>query len=548
MLTHSYTFQVLADALDRHVNSAEFDEECAVLSRKIAQGLSSDNSDLDHSFDYSSLWEKEEDSSISSARSHNVSKLEAYLYYFGIRGTRHMGPKLIFRTSKDVFTAPLGPEHDPRVMQLLPVYGHPILGEGDLWDTICSKVVQLLDEREIRHSSVDLVRFSWVEKKEDGKGKGVDNRKGKGVEGSKRKGVVDGKGKGVEDGKGKSVEDSKSINDKGNGVEDGEGKDVKDGEGKDVKDGKGKDVEDGKDAEDPEDVDIDTKVTPYEPAVITPVTIWVGVLPDTLTGEVAFHSSKDILDLLAKHGISDVDVAYRESVVRDLSGPKLFAPVSDVDPLKLLIDPVTTALGLPIAGLKTLHNEGTMGFYFKVGEDLYAVTARHILFPEHDGNNQYNYIGMFFPQEDECDFDFCYKAGPKKEVVLMGTATFHRLLESLQDRIGNLNTSVDVLKKQIVTYTTRSQDGGPAPAKAAQDLTMFQAQLTNSQTAIVALKRFFLEMKKNWSKPEERVIGHVTWAPPITFIGHTQDVCVIKLDKPKFWDNFKGNAIDLGMC
>jgi hypothetical protein len=40
------------------------------------------------------------------------------------------------------------------------------------------------------------------------------------------------------------------------------------------------------------------------------------------------------------------------------------SPVSDLDPLKVVIDPVTTALGLPIAGLKTLKSQGTMGFYF----------------------------------------------------------------------------------------------------------------------------------------------------------------------------------------
>ena len=109
------------------------------------------------------------------------------------------------------------------------------------------------------------------------------------------------------------------------------------------------------DGEDIEDI-IDTEVTPYGTIVTTPVTIWVGVLPDTLTGEVAFHSSNEILDLLKKYGISDVDVAYRESVAKGFSGPELFAPVPDLHPLKAFVDPVTTALGLPIASLKTLKS------------------------------------------------------------------------------------------------------------------------------------------------------------------------------------------------
>jgi hypothetical protein len=83
-------------------------------------------------------------------------------------------------------------------------------------------------------------------------------------------------------------------------------------------------------------------------------------------------------------------------VVRVFSGPKLFAPVSDLNLLKAVIDPVTTALGLPIAGLKTLSNQGTMGFYFRVDNNLYAVTARHVLRPEHEGNSTYSYTGMFF--------------------------------------------------------------------------------------------------------------------------------------------------------
>lgn len=181
-----------------------------------------------------------------------------------------------------------------------------------------SKIVELLDQRNIQHSSVDLVRFRWVED---------------------------------------AVDEENEVD------------------------------------ENYEDVDV--RISRYETVVTTPVTIWVGVLPDTLTGEVAFHSSNDILNLLKEHDILDIEVAYRESVVRSFSGPELFAPVSDFDPLKAVIDPVSTALGLPIAGLKTLKRQGTMGFYFRVDKDIYAVTARHVLFPEDEGNNLYSYVGKF---------------------------------------------------------------------------------------------------------------------------------------------------------
>jgi hypothetical protein len=154
------------------------------------------------------------------------------------------------------------------------------------------------------------------------------------------------------------------------------------------------DEEDSEEYEDNANYDDFAPIKPVEDGTryTTPVTIWVGVTPNTLTGEVAHHSSRDILDLLQRYNITDVDVAYRESEVQSLAGPELFAPVSDENHLKDVIDNLSTALGLPIAGLKT-KMQGTLGFYFRVGNALYAVTARHVLFKDSDPNDEYNYVG-----------------------------------------------------------------------------------------------------------------------------------------------------------
>jgi len=83
---------------------------------------------------------------MTSAESpHEVPNIEKHLYYFGLRGNRHLGPKLIFRTSTDVFTPSPGPEHDPRVMQLLGIYDHNKLGQDKLWATIREEVRDLLE-------------------------------------------------------------------------------------------------------------------------------------------------------------------------------------------------------------------------------------------------------------------------------------------------------------------------------------------------------------------------------------------------------------------
>ena len=137
ILTCSYT-RLVDNSLELHVYSTAFDRECAAYSRS----KSSDTSDTDDSYGLGSLWDANSDTSTVEASPYDVSIIEAYLYYFGLRGIKRRGPKLIFRTSKDIFKEPSGPGQDVRRMQLLPVYEehHDKLGKNDLWDIIRSKV------------------------------------------------------------------------------------------------------------------------------------------------------------------------------------------------------------------------------------------------------------------------------------------------------------------------------------------------------------------------------------------------------------------------
>jgi len=194
--------------------------------------------------------------------------------------------------------------------------------------------VKLLDKNGVHLTSVDFVRFTWIEKNDDQEDQPDDED---------------------EDGQEEDEEDESSVN----------YDDIAPVER----------VEDG------------TRYT-------TSPTIWVGVKPDSATGEQAHNSAMEILDLLKRYHVTDVDVEFRESEVNFAAGPELFAPVSDEDHLKDVIDNLSTALSLPIAGLKT-KMQGTLGFYFRVGDELFAVTARHVLFKDNDPNVEYNYVGMF---------------------------------------------------------------------------------------------------------------------------------------------------------
>jgi hypothetical protein len=134
----------------------------------------------------------------------------------------------------------------------------------------------------------------------------------------------------------------------------------------------------------------------------------------------------------------------------------------------------------------------------------------------------------------------------------MGTKAFTNFLISIQGHIGYLHVTVGVLQKRMTALTARIEGGGSNAQQAAGELEETQRELTKVQVAIVELKKFFVKAKKEWTKPKDRIVGHVVWAPPVSVStaphNYTEDVCVIKLEKKKFFKNFKGNVLDLGAC
>jgi hypothetical protein len=134
----------------------------------------------------------------------------------------------------------------------------------------------------------------------------------------------------------------------------------------------------------------------------------------------------------------------------------------------------------------------------------------------------------------------------------MGVKAFDNFLKFIQGHIGLLNIKVDLLEEWVTVLTERSEGGGPNAGQATSELVETQRELNKTRTAIGAVKKFFVEMKRQWTKPKDRVIGHVVWAPPISVSayphGYTKDVCVVKLDEKKFSRNFRKNVLDLGAC
>ncbi|KAJ7584687.1 hypothetical protein C8J56DRAFT_155297 [Mycena floridula] len=414
-----------------------------------------------------SLW-----SSVSDeASAHDISKFEAHNYYAGIRPSGR-GPKLIYRTSEDEFVEPTGLEAYRRLMQLVTVPEDHELGKDGRWDIIREMVVEALDKREVQFSSVDFVRFTWLNEKTE-----------------------------------EDEEDEENETDSS-------------------------DEEDEENETDSSDDDNDSyadfaPINPVEDGLrhISNPTIWIGVLKGSLTSAQAHESATDILGILNQQGITNIDVAFRESVAKLSRGPDLFAPLLDDEDLKDVIDDLSTALSLSIVGQQT-NIQGTLGFYFKVGAHLYAATVRHVTH-NIDDNRKYKYRS----------------SAPKKKVFVLGKRAFANYLALILAKIDSLNSTIDYLVVRAELLAKKEDEASVRRLeKTNEDLAMFRAK-------VKVHKIFFVEVKTRWDNPKDRVIGYLDWAPPIGFgeppHGYTKDLSVIRLNKNKF-TNFRGNVLSLG--
>ncbi|KAH6906946.1 hypothetical protein BKA70DRAFT_1491731 [Coprinopsis sp. MPI-PUGE-AT-0042] len=445
-------------ALEDYVKSSQFDEVCG---RK-ALGSAYSPPIRRYQEDEGGFWSVDISASdccttTDESLPYKLSPYEAHLYYAGL-GPKGGGPKLIYRTSNDKFAEPTGPEAYTRLMRLVAVPDHHPLGQDNRWEKVRDKVVELLDESDIKVSSIEFVRFTWLDESTDWE------------EDYSNEWLVEAEGE-------LNYDDIPLI-----------------------------------------------QPAEYEKRHYTNPTIWIGVSPDTLTASHAHEASRGIFSILDSFHIKDIDIAYRESVYKEMSGhePALFRPVEDDDPLKDIIQNVSVFLSLPITGCHASTNH-TLGPLFRVGDrPSPPVTASlgltHLINPTKS-------------------------VTPRREVFLMSPSAFAEYLNSIQAAIGKRYNSVETLEGRIRSLSGRAEDGIEIRR------TEIELELSKIRREIGGLKRFYIDIEHRWSQPKDRAIGFVCWSPPIG-VGdapnrYTNDFCVIELYKDKF-RNMIGNVLNLG--
>ena len=266
--------------------------------------------------------------------------------------------------------------------------------------------------------------------------------------------------------------------------------------------------------------------------VVGPVTIWIGVSPDTTSTTAAHSAAEDVLALLKDYQTTDVDADFRESVYVREVGPQLHRPVDEVDLLVDVVGPITPALGL---GISTKARPGGRGPLprRRWWQRQALGTRRHVLIFSENTNVDYVY----------------HPSALAREVVLLGKRAFNNLVDSIEVRIGRHGIALERWRCRIAWFERREQgDDAADVAKARAARVMTQGLVDNAEAAMDALGELLNQVNQDWSQPDNRVLGHVLRSPAITLgVGprrFTEDYGIFQINRNKLGEGFQGNKID----
>ena len=270
-----------------------------------------------------------------------------------------------------------------------------------------------------------------------------------------------------------------------------------------------------------------------------PVVVWIGVKPGLTLADAAHNASQEILALLRKNSVEDVEVEWREAVLQKLAGPPLMRHAGSRDATHYVRRFLTALHAVPLTteGMEMDDSQGTLTLWMHENKDakgnpsdkVYGISNCHVL-----------------RKDDTIDYEF--KGGASKDHVhVCGMRRFQRGLDEITKAVTDHGVDADVFAGEIHRLQTNG-DQSPANAK---DIAWHQGLLDKKNEAIAELEKFHVEVTKYWSNMKlQRNIGHVEYAPAIKVdqkhTGYTSDWGAFLAAQDKVADGFVGNVVDLG--
>ncbi|KAH9937953.1 hypothetical protein B0H21DRAFT_758006 [Amylocystis lapponica] len=273
---------------------------------------------------------------------------------------------------------------------------------------------------------------------------------------------------------------------------------------------------------------------------VGPVTLWIGVFLDITSATAAHDAAQEILALLAKHQITDVDIDFRGSIYTREVGPELVPPVDDLDPLVKVVSPIAPALGLHISTRARHNAQGTIAVYLEEGSKgknnrLLGVSCRHVLVSSQEPNTPITW----------------HPSAPSRDVLLLGDRAFNKLVDSIKPAVGDYGIAVERWNRQIDGFNMREEGTDVTDAKKAKSSrTKTERLVADAVEAMEALQTFLEDVNRDWKPIDNRVLGPILHCPPIN-LGvskerFTEDWSVFQVDRAKLGRGFEGNVMDLG--
>ncbi|KAJ7675347.1 hypothetical protein B0H17DRAFT_1239095 [Mycena rosella] len=158
--------------------------------------------------------------------------------------------------------------------------------------------------------------------------------------------------------------------------------------------------------------------------------------------------------------------------------------------------------------------EGTGGFFIAEGGDsnrVLLVTARHVI----------------SPQADNGLLQWKNSSQPRRNVIALSPTTFSSYIQSIEVRIDETVDNIQFQQDRVDGATTElsSTDDPALTTTHAALLTTAQDTLKDLRALEQQLRALHQQLLAEWSNPDDRIIGHVVYSPPISVGSSPEGFC-----------------------
>lgn len=270
----------------------------------------------------------------------------------------------------------------------------------------------------------------------------------------------------------------------------------------------------------------------------SPIYLWIGVLPGSLSFGRAQDAAVGCQKILRTAGFPDIEVSFRESFYFKSKGPRLFKDDGDVlDIINGMVDirnPFTPSLGVQIAPEDESSHEGTGALYFRESEAsdrILLLTTRHVaLPPSRPPNRLYKDPG----------------SRQRDNIIILGDKAYKKAADTMLETLEAQQSRIRRSESFVKSFGEPTEGESPENIKKREH---GYTSIAGARWIIKDVNKCQNEIK-SWESPENRVIGNVIYSPAISV---TSDQCIedwamINIDPDVIdLDTFQGNVLYLGM-